>query len=247
MEVDNWDPGLYEESHSYVWKLGFDLLALSDLKKGMSVLDLGCGTGYLTNQIHLSGAKVLGIDISPSMITQAKRNYPHLDFIVADAAKLDFPNRFDVVFSNAAIHWIKQSESVIKGISQALRPNGRFVAEFGGRGNVQLVVSALSSELGNDMINPWYFPSVSEYRRLLEQQGLEVRLITLFDRPTPLEKDEGLRHWLDMFCQPIFAKIDSESRELICDRIEKQLKSKLYRSGRWVIDYRRLRVVAVKL
>jgi len=211
---DNWDPNLYEASHSYVWKLGSDLVHLANLEKGMSVLDLGCGTGHLTNQINLSGATVLGIDNSQSMISQAENNYPHLDFV--------------------------------QGILRALKPNGKLVAEFGGEGNVKSVVKALSDQLGENMINPWYFPSVEEYTKVLTTEGLTVRSISLFDRPTSLEKDEGLRDWLNMFCKPIFATVNCESREQICKGIEKQLRSRMYQNGRWIIDYRRLRVVATK-
>jgi len=247
MQADNWNPVLYEDSHSFVWKLGADLVTLCDLKEGMSVLDLGCGTGHLTNQIHLSGAKVIGVDISQRMITQAKTNYPNLDFFCADAAKLDLTKQFDVVFSNATLHWIKQSESVVERISNSLKPGGKLVAEFGGKGNVGHIIRALYNELGPNMVNPWYFPSVSEYSTLLEKHELEVNLITMFDRPTPLEEKAGLRNWLDMFCKPIFANIDSESQDQICRKVENQLRSNLYKDGRWVIDYRRLRVVAVKL
>ena len=244
--LENWDPNLYEASHSYVWKLGSDLVDLSNLEEGMSVLDLGCGTGHLTNQIHLSGATVLGIDNSKSMISQAKNNYPHLNFVLGDATQLSFQDQFDVVFSNATLHWIKKPKSVVKGIYSALKPNGKLVAEFGGEGNVQLVVNALSHELGTNMINPWYFPSVEEYAKLLNSQGLRVTSITLFDRPTPLEKGEGIRSWINMFCKPMFANVHPDSRETICERIEKQLRSKMYQNGRWIIDYKRLRVVAAK-
>ncbi len=243
---DNWDPNLYEASHSYVWKLGSDLVHLANLEKGMSVLDLGCGTGHLTNQINLSGATVLGIDNSQSMISQAENNYPHLDFVLGDARKLTFQERFDVVFSNATLHWIKEPKSVVQGILRALKPNGKLVAEFGGEGNVKSVVKALSDQLGENMINPWYFPSVEEYTKVLTTEGLTVRSISLFDRPTSLEKDEGLRDWLNMFCKPIFATVNCESREQICKGIEKQLRSRMYQNGRWIIDYRRLRVVATK-
>ena len=161
MQADNWNPVLYEDSHSFVWKLGADLVTLCNLKEGMSVLDLGCGTGHLTHQIHLSGAKVIGVDISQRMITQAKTNYPNLDFFRADAAKLNLTKQFDVVFSNATLHWIKQSESVVERISNSLKPSGKLVAEFGGKGNVGHIIRALYNELGPNMVNPWYFPSVS--------------------------------------------------------------------------------------
>src|SRR5437588_184692 len=85
----------------------------------------------------------------------------------------------------------------------APRPGGRFVAEFGGRGNVQRILAAMQNGLlclhGRHIVSPWYFPSVAEYATVLERHGLEVRSVLLFDRPTPLEGEHGMRHWVDMF------------------------------------------------
>src|SRR5207253_5108975 len=113
------------------------------------------------------------------------------------------PEPFDAVFSNAALHWIKEPEKVIKCVRRALKPGGRFVAEFGGRGNVQAISAAMDRALQAMVIGvtetPWYYPSIGEYSSLLEEEGLEVTFALLFDRPTPLQGDEGMRNWIAMF------------------------------------------------
>ena len=97
-------------------------------------------------------------------------------------------------------------------------------------------------------IRPWYYPSVSEYSTLLEKNGLEVRFITLFDRPTPLADGEsGLRNWVTMFGSDYYAKLAPESRESFFRRIEELLRPALFRDGQWSADYRRLRLAATKM
>jgi trans-aconitate 2-methyltransferase len=96
-------------------------------------------------------------------------------------------------------------------------------------------------------INPWYYPSVSEYATLLEMNGFEVRFITLFDRPTPLADGEaGMRNWITMFGSDYFAKLSAETRESFLRRVEELLHPELFRDGQWMADYRRLRLVAAR-
>src|SRR6202030_4344737 len=135
---------------------------------GERILDLGCGTGALTAELARSGAELTGVDGSPEMIAEARKKYPQLRFEVSDARALPFRAEFDAVFSNAALHWIPEAESVVQGIARALKPGGRFLAEFGGKGNVRTVVAALVTALGelgvlSDGANPWFYPSVAEY------------------------------------------------------------------------------------
>ncbi len=95
--------------------------------------------------------------------------------------------------------------------------------------------------------NPWYYPSVSEYATLLENNGFEVRFMTLFDRPTPLADGEaGLRNWVTMFASDYYAKLGPESREAFLRRVEDLLRPGLFRDGHWWADYRRLRFAAWK-
>ena len=128
-----WDPALYDGKHSFVWKYGAELMELLAPQRGERVLDLGCGTGHLTQQMTLTGAEVIGLDVSPAMIEQARRNYPHIEFVQADAAAFEFAQPFDAVFSNAALHWMTQPEAVVECVARALQPGGRFSAQFCGQ------------------------------------------------------------------------------------------------------------------
>lgn len=192
-----WDPALYDSKHSFVWKYGRELIELLAPQKGERILDLGCGTGHLTQQIALTGAEVTGLDISPAMIEQARKNYPDLEFFQADAAAFESARPFDAVFSNAALHWMTKPEAVVECVAHALQPGGRFAAEFGGKGNIAALRNAIRQALRapgiarNEEWNPWYYPSIGEYASLLERHGLAVRYATLFDRPTALEEGGG--------------------------------------------------------
>lgn len=240
-----WDANLYENKHSFVWQYGESLLELLAPQKREFILDLGCGTGQLTQQIAVAGAEVMGIDYAPSMIEQAQKNYPELKFAVADARNFEFYQLFDAVFSNAALHWVKEPEQVIKCIWQALKPGGRFVAEFGGKGNVQAILEALEAIL-QIAESPWYFPSIAEYATLLEQQGFCVSYAALLERPTPLEGEDGMANWLQMFGNHLLSKIPPEQQVEVIQELEQHLRSKLYLDGVWFADYKRIRVIAIK-
>ncbi len=247
-----WNAELYDEKHSFVWKMAAGLLELLEAKPGERILDLGCGTGHLTAKIAATGAKVVGIDRSPEMIQQAREQYPSLQFEVMDAREITFSEPFDAVFSNATLHWVTEPERAIAGIAKNLRPGGRFVAEFGGKGNVRELMAAIErawSRLGlsGPNPNPWYYPSIAEYAGLLEQYGLEVTYANLFERPTPLEDGErGLRNWLTMFAGAFLDKLPPEPREHALAAIEQEARATLFQNGHWVMDYRRLRLLARK-
>ena len=219
MENDGktWDAKLYEEKHAFVWRQAESLVELLAPKPGESILDLGCGTGHLTAQIASVGVSVLGIDSSPEMIEEACRSYPGLGFDIVDARRLAYANQFDAVFSNAMLHWINEPDLVVQGVSRALKPGGRFVAEFGGKGNVKAILAAVQNAMQavgcSPVDSPWFFPSVADYASLLESSGLEVTFATLFERPTPLEGDEGMRHWVEMFGGHFLSRVSQDRRE----------------------------------
>jgi len=250
----NWDSSLYENKHAFVWQYGEDLLQWLNPKPGDSILDIGCGTGQLTAKIAESGAEVVGIDSAATMIAKARQNYPHLRFEVADVRNLQTDKTFDAVFSNATLHWIKEADAAIASIHQALKPGGRFVAEFGGKGNIQAIVQALYTAfekigLSNPQtLNPWYFPSISEYTTLLETQGFEVTHAILFDRPTPLtDGTAGIKNWIQMFGSAFLAQLSAKEQVQVIHTVEECLKPILYQHGNWNADYRRIRIVAIQL
>jgi len=247
-----WDPQFYEAKHSVVFKAAADLVDLLAPAMNERILDLGCGPGHLTAEIAARGARVLGIDQSSEMIAQAKRNFPGLWFDVADATAYTTDEPFDAVFSNAALHWIKRPAEVIARVRDALRPGGRFVAEMGGKGNIgQIIEAARAALLAQGRLalrvdTPWFFPSVAEYATLLEGQGFDVTFAQLFDRPTKLQGESGMRDWITQFGSHMIDDLDEAAQADLFARVERSLRHTLYRDGAWTADYRRLRFVAVK-
>ena len=253
MTAQQWDANLYQQNHDFVWKYGESLIELLSPKLGERILDLGCGTGQLTQQLAAAGAEVMGIDADASMIRQAQQNYPDLRFETADARTFQAPQPCDAVFSNAVLHWVKDPEPVIDCLWRSLIPGGRFVAEFGGRGNVQGIVDALYAVLeqmgqsSSTALNPWYFPSIGEYAGLLEHRGFRVTYAVLFERPTPLVGGaNGMANWLRMFANRFFADLSDAAQNEVIQAVEARLKSTLYQDDGWIADYRRLRLSAIK-
>jgi trans-aconitate methyltransferase len=246
--MQQWDSRLYDAKHNFVTKYGEDLLALLAPKPGQRILDVGCGTGHLTAQIAASGAEVVGLDRSPEMLAEARAAYPGLTFLEADAADFAVEQRFDAVFSNAALHWVRDAAGAVRCVQRALVPDGRFVAEFGGHGNVSRIAQAVRDSIrelrGEDIPHVWYFPSIGEYGALLEQHGLLLEAAWLFDRVTPLDGDDGMAQWIRMFGGGMLVGIGEADREPILARAVERLEPQLRRNGRWYADYKRLRVVA---
>ena len=244
--MNQWNVKLYEEKHSYVWQYGTQMLEILAPKPGESILDLGCGTGQLTAQIAATGAKVVGLDAAKSAIATCRQNYPQLEFMVANGADFTVEQNFDAVFSNAALHWIHPPAAAAKCIYQALKPGGRFVAEFGGKDNIKQIVRAIDEAFDEPNRARWYFPSIGEYSTLLEQQGFRVYYAVLFPRPTKLEGESGLANWLEMFAKDRFKTVSSATKANLIEQIESALRPCLYRDGQWWADYCRIRIVAAK-
>ncbi|MEQ4207203.1 class I SAM-dependent methyltransferase [Actinopolymorpha sp. B9G3] len=242
-----WNADLYDAKHSFVTALGAEVVDLLAARPGEHVLDLGCGTGDHVAQLREAGVLAVGADASPAMIERAREKHPGLPVDVADARDLPYDRAFDAVLSNATLHWVQEADQAARSIARALRPRGRFVAEFGGAGNVATIVEA-AEELRVDhgvgrSSCPWYFPTIGEYAAVLERSGFEVRQAWLFDRPTRLVGDDGLANWLRMFGQHLVADV-SESVGFV-ESLVARLRPKLHRDGSWWADYRRLRIDAV--
>jgi trans-aconitate methyltransferase len=170
---------------------------------------------------------------------------------VADARDFSFVSPFDAIFSNATLHWIPEAEQVARCIAASLKPEGRFVAEFGGKDCVATIRTAVQEsfrELAHrDVDFGWFFPSIGEYASLLEKHGLDVRSALLFDRPTPLEDGEkGLRNWIQMFGERVFLDVPDGLKQQILARTEEKTRDRMFNIGQWVADYTRLRIVAHK-
>jgi trans-aconitate methyltransferase len=248
-----WNAGLYDDKHNFVFKFGEDVVQLLNPRQGERILDLGCGTGYLTNLIAQAGARVIGIDKSPAMIDRAHAAYPDLDFRVLSATDFHFDTPFDAVFSNATLHWVLDKETAIDHIYHALRPGGRLILEMGGKGNVEEIVVAIRKVLtrhhyySNAATQVWYFPSLGEYTTLLEKRGFRVLSAAHFDRPTQLQDtDNGIKDWIRMFGNAFFKDIPDTEIDTILEEVQETLKPTHYTNHTWVADYKRLRIEAIK-
>lgn len=249
MTAQSWDPELYARNARFVSDLGMPLVALLDPRPGERILDLGCGDGVLTEKLAALGCQVVGADASPEQVEAARAR--GLDARVLDGEALPFDAEFDAVFSNAALHWMKNQRAVVQGVGRALRAGGRFVAECGGRGNVSRIEAALAEALrrrGRDpeAANPWCFSSSEEFRRLLEAHGFAVREIALFPRPTPLPGD--VVDWLQTFAGSYLSAVpESERRRLLLEVRDALRPALCDAQGLWTADYVRLRFAASKV
>ncbi len=241
--ADAWSAEAYAKNARFVADLAgavFDWLAPAP---GERILDIGCGDGALTERIAAAGAEVLGVDGSADMVAAARAR--GLAAVRADAQALPDLGRFDAVFSNAAMHWMPQADAVVAGVARSLRPGGRFVAEFGGFGNVAAIRTALVAVMGargvaTDLSEIWYFPTVAEHRARLEAAGFAVEEIALVPRPTEIAA--GMEAWLTTLATPTLSLLPEAERAPAAAEAVRLLAPALCDAeGRWWADYVRIR------
>ncbi len=137
-------------------------------------------------------------------------------------------------FSNAVLHWVQSPQKALDSIYRSLKPNGRFVAEFGGEGNVELITLEVKRQMEElDLLYeesrfPWYFPSIGRYTVRMEEAGFRVTFAKLYDRPTPLDGENGMENWLRMFGQALFSGLDKETKETLVYKTVQALRNTLY-------------------
>lgn len=248
-----WDARLYEKQHDFVFNYGRSLVEELNPQSGEYILDLGCGTGQLTQKIKESGAQVLGIDNSSEMILKAKTNFPEIDFRVLNATEFISDKGFDAIFSNATLHWITDQQKVIDCMYRNLKKGGRLVVEMGGQGNVNTITQALRETLRdfgheeNAQKQVWYFPSPATYATLLEQRGFIVAKSLLFPRDTILRNStEGMQKWLKMFSIRFMTGLSEKEADAVIEETVSRLKNACYDNECWHADYVRLRITAIK-
>jgi SAM-dependent methyltransferase len=194
------------------------------------------------------GCEVTGVDASPAQVEAARKL--GVEARVMDGEHLAFESEFDAVFSNAALHWMRNPDKVIAGVHRALKPSGRFVAECGGHGCVAKIKKALVEALHRRGIdgearNPWFFPTVEDYSQRLADAGFTSSYIALIPRPTPLPGD--VTGWLETFAESFITALPVHDRPAYITEVREALRPALCdREGKWTADYVRLRFSAKK-
>jgi len=246
-ETNDWNANNYNKHADFVSILATPVVELLNPQKDEKILDLGCGDGTLAVEIEKLGAKVIAVDFSEDMVEKTKEK--GIEAYVMSATELNFQDVFDAVFSNAVLHWVKDPEIALGKIYNALKDDGRFIAEFGGYGNIKHLTNAMQTVFGmhpeyGEFNNPWYFPKEEAYKKLLESHGFEVTYIEIIPRPTQID---DISHWLTIFANGIVSHLSKEQQVDFNHEVREMLKPILYSEKEgWVADYVRLRLHAKK-
>jgi trans-aconitate 2-methyltransferase len=228
MQKYGWDPQEYEK-HSAAQQLwARELIAKLALQGDEAVLDIGCGDGKVSAEIAalVPRGSVLGVDNSAPMIRHAIERFPpaafpNLRFRREDASSLPFEGEFDVVFSNAALHWVRDHRPVLHGITRSLRPGGRILLQMGGAGNAAGVLAVLDDltcepewrEYFEGAGCPYGFHAPDEYRCWLRDARLTPVRVDLIPKDMTHPGEEGLAGWLRTTWLPYTQRVPEERRE----------------------------------
>jgi len=249
----------YKKASTHQKEWGNKIIAEFNLRGDEHILDLGCGDGALTAELAqlVPDGFVLGIDDSQSMINTAlKQGTTNLSFKVHDINRLDYENEFDIVFSNATLHWIKDHELLLTNIYRSLRQNGIFRCNFGAEGNcVNFIRIIKQGMLLPDYIQyfsgfewPWYFPEIGKYESLVQEYLFtEVRVWgENADRYFP--DADAITKWIDQPSLVPFLEVvpQPEKQRFRNYVVEKMIEVTLQKDGRCFETFRRINVLARK-
>ena len=259
-----WNPGDYAANSASQQAWARELIARLKLTGHETVLDIGCGDGKVTAELARSVPKgaVTGIDASAEMIRFAQRAFPrpaaaNLNFAVMDARHIKLQQRFDLAFSNAALHWVDDHPGVLRGVAACLKPGGRLVISCGGKGNAQDVFLALRGlmrlkrwkEFFRNVARPYFFFSPEDYRAWLPQFGFRGQRIELAPKDMAFDTVEKFTGWFRTTWLPYTQRVPESQREAFIAAVVERFLSRhpVDTAGRVHVGMVRLEIEAVKL
>lgn len=259
----SWNAEDYAKHSSAQQSWARELITKLNLRGRESVLDLGCGDGKVSAEIadHLPNGTVMGVDNSDEMIALARTHFPeekysNLSFQLADARHLPFEKAFDVVFSNAALHWIKDHHPAISSIDKSLKSGGRILLQMGGKGNAEEIFATLEILFLEDQWQPYFydfefpygFYDPEEYNSFLKKSTLEPLRVELIPKVMSYDDKEGLAGWIRTTWLPYTQRVPDDKRDVFIDQIVDQYfeSNPPDQDGKIHVNMVRLEVEAVK-
>jgi len=223
-----WDAAEYAANSVPQLAWARELIARLNLRGDEHILDVGCGDGKITAEIAMSLTRgsATGVDASPQMVEFARKTFPparvpNVRFHAMDARKIKFERQFDLVFSNAALHWVDDHLAFLRGTSACLRSGGRLVVSCGGKGNAQDVFVALRPvmrmkrwrEYFRKLAAPYFFHSPAEYEKWLPRFGFKTRHVQLAPKDATYAGRDGFATWLRTTWLPYTQRVPEDRRE----------------------------------
>lgn len=223
------------------------------------ILDLGCGDGVLSAALAalVPRGSVLGLDASRGMIeTAEKLELPNLAFMLADINELDYEDEFDLVFSNAALHWIKDHWRLLSGVYRCLKYDGIARFNFAGAGNCPTFLGIVRETMAKsefadcftDLEWPWYMPAAEEYEALVKQFPFRETRVWIENADKRFPDADALTGWLDQpSLVPLLQYVDgARKREFRDEVVERMLAATCQDDGTYLEIYRRVNLLARK-
>lgn len=229
-----WDARAYHTSSSVQEQWAEELILKLALRSDEQVLDIGCGDGKVTAALAgaVPGGRVIDIDCSPDMIRFARERfspaeYPNLAFVEMDARNLNFLQEFDVIFSNAALHWIPNHGPVLAGVNRSLHHGGRMLVQMGGKGNAAQVFEVLYvlmqeerwSRFFADFPFPYSFFTPDDYRGFLDSAGLRPVRVELIPKDMAYRTHADFSSWIRTTWLPYLARLPEGLRQEFIDAL----------------------------
>lgn len=259
MKTYEFDGQKYKAASFHQKEWGKSLISKIPLQGNETILDLGCGDGHLTEQLALlvPNGKVLGIDASMGMIQTAQEICKdNLTFVRMDINDLHFSNAFHIIFSNAALHWVKDHQRLLQNAYTALKTGGILLWDFGSQGNCSNFLTVIQEKITEetyrhyfeDFEMPWFMPAKSHYEELIAPIGYSAFTISEVNRDRYFPTSEDLIKWID---QPCIVPFIERIPDIVKDKfrqevIDAMLKRTQQPDGTCFETFRRLQVYACK-
>jgi len=249
----------YEESSQCQSEWGNELIAGLKLRGNETILDLGCGNGFTTKELaeRVSYGKVVGIDSSSSMLEAAKSHKTaNMELLLLDINEMAFDNEFDVVFSNAALHWVLDHEKLLKNVYNALKPNGFMRIQFAGDGNCPNLIAAFREVMRlkefvtsfKSFTWPWYMTKPEEYKKLLSHTEFRNYKVWGENKDRYFSDDQSMIGWIEQpSIVPFLAVLPEDLKMRFRDTVVGRMIERTKQRDRTYFEtFRRINVYAEK-